>query len=439
MRDLLFIGVVFVCAFVALRRPVFGILAFTCLGFLNPHSMTWGLGKILPLSQIVAIGTIIGYLFWQEPKRFPHQRETLLLLLLWGMFGVSTIFAIFPGRAFEFFIHISKILLMVFLSTALITNEIRLNWLVRVIALSVGFYGLKGGIFFLITGGNYIVWGPEESFLYANNSIGLALAMNVPLLFYLSKTETNKWLRWMERAMLVFSYPATIGSFSRGAWVGLAIVTVLVILRSKYRFLLMATVGIVGVIILPFLPQLFPPKVVERYDLLVNYEEESSAQSRFWNWECCKRVGFAHPLTGGGFDFYSKEIYEKYFPEFLERWPDKVWTCHSMWYTMFSNHGFPGLFLWIGLIGSCFLSLRQIHSFGKTHAKTMCFIYYAEMLQVALVAFMVVGTFLDAAYFDMFYYLVAAIIIIKERMRCLESETSSATGLGERNGVAVNA
>jgi hypothetical protein len=36
------------------------------------------------------------------------------------------------------------------------------------------------------------------------------------------------------------------------------------------------------------------------------------------------------------------------------------------------------------------------------------------MLKAALITFIVVGTFYDAAYFDMFYYLVAAIIIIKE-------------------------
>jgi probable O-glycosylation ligase (exosortase A-associated) len=423
MRDLLLVGVVFVCAFVALRHPVIGILAFTCLGFLNPHSMTWGRGRILPLSQIVAIGTIIGYLLWQ-PKRFPRQRETILLLLLWGMFGVSTIFAIYPQKAFEFFIKISKILLMVLLATSLINNENRLHWLLRIISLSIGFYGLKGGIFFLTTGGNYMVLGPEDSFLEANNAIGLALAMNVPLLFYLSKMENYKWFRWTMRAMLAFSYPATIGTFSRGAWVGLAIVTALVILRSKYRLLVMPIIVISGIIILLYFPQLFSQRVVERYGELANYKEESSAQSRFWNWECCKRVGFAHPLTGGGFDFYSKEIYEKYFPEFLERNPGKVWTCHSMWYTIFSNHGFPGFFLWAGLIGSCFFSLRRIRSYGKTHGNAMWFIYNAEMVEVALVAFMVVGTFYDAAYFDMFYYLVAVIVIIKERIRHLPAEAS---------------
>ncbi len=426
MRDLLFIAVVVISSLIALRRPVFGILTFICLGFLNPQSMTWTIGRNFRFAQITGISTIVGYLFWQEPKRFPRQRESLLLLALWGMFGVSTLFAIFPENALEFLIHVSKILLVAILCTSLINNEHRLHWLLRVISLSIGFYGLKGGVFFLITGGNYMVWGPEGSFLFANNSIGLAFAMNVPLLFYLSKVETHKWLRWIMRTMLVFSYPATIGTFSRGAWLGLAVGTALMVIKGKYRFILVPMIAILAIFSLPYLPQIFPQRVVDRYGALVDYEQERSAQSRFWNWECCKRVGMANPLHGGGFDFYSKEVYERYFPEFLERWPGKLWTCHSVWFTIFGEHGFPGLFLWFALITSCFLSLRQMRLYGKIHIEMAWITHYVNMLQASLFVFMVVGTFVDAAYFDMFYYLVAVIIIIKERMRRLEFEPSKA-------------
>src|SRR5581483_9684515 len=173
------------CALKALYQPVFGLLLFTCLGFLNPHSMTWGIGRTFPFSQLAGITTIVGYLFWSEPKRFPRQQELMLLLALWGMFGISTLFAIYPDKALTPFIRLSKILLMVFLSLSLINTDQRLHLLLRVIAFSLGFYGFKAGIFVILNGGNYLVWGPEDSFLYANNSIGLALAMNIPLLWYL--------------------------------------------------------------------------------------------------------------------------------------------------------------------------------------------------------------------------------------------------------------
>jgi hypothetical protein len=37
-------------------------------------------------------------------------------------------------------------------------------------------------------------------------------------------------------------------------------------------------------------------------------------------------------------------------------------------------------------------------------------------LQISLAAYVVVGTFIDAAYFDMLYYLIAMVVIMKERL-----------------------
>ena len=116
------------CALVALRRPTFGMLVFVFLGIFVPHSMTWAIARNSPLSQLVAIATIAGYLFWNEPKKFPRQRESILLLLLWSMFGISTLFAIYPDRAFSDLKDVSKILLVIFLITSLINSEQRLRW-----------------------------------------------------------------------------------------------------------------------------------------------------------------------------------------------------------------------------------------------------------------------------------------------------------------------
>jgi len=357
MRDAVLIGIVIVCSLVALRRPVFGLYVFVCFGFLNPHSLTWTFGRTTPMSQIIGIATIVGYVFSPEPKRFPVVWESILLLGLWATFGLTTITAMKPDQALDRFVLISKVFLMIFLSISLISTTTRLHVLLKVIAFSLGFYAIKGGIFVLLTGGQYMVWGPEDSFLAANNSIGLALAMNIPLLAFLLKIEARPWVRLLIRAMVVLSYPAIVGTYSRGAWLGLAIVTALLVLKSKYRLRLVAVGVLFGILFGASLPQFLPDRTIQRYDELANYEQESSAESRFWNWEFCKRVGLAHPLNGGGFDFYGKELYYNYYPEFVERWgTNKYWSCHSVWLTILSEHGIPGFLLWIALIVSCFIS-----------------------------------------------------------------------------------
>src|SRR5262249_32644610 len=161
--------------------------------------------------------------------------------------------------------------LMVFLSMSLINTEYDLHMLVRVIALSLGFLALKGGIFVLITGGNYMVWGPDRSFLTSNTAFGLALSMNIPLLYYLMKIETNAWLRWIMLAELVLSYPAILGTYSRGAWLASGIVTSLILIKSKHKLLVLPMVYVLAISVQPYLTQILPQRAFARYDDLVNY------------------------------------------------------------------------------------------------------------------------------------------------------------------------
>jgi probable O-glycosylation ligase (exosortase A-associated) len=296
----------------------------------------------------------------------------------------------------------------------LVNNEKRLFLFMRVIALSIGIYGLGGGIFAIMTGGSSMVYGPEDSFLYSNNAIGMAFAMNAPLLFYLAKMERRLWLQRVMWAMLAMSYPATICTFSRGAWIGLTVSTALIALKSKYRVLLIVGGVILGTVLAPSLIALAPDRVVGRFQDLQNYQEEGSAQSRFWTWEFCARVGIGRPLHGGGFDFYNEETYRTYFPEYLTHWTTAIHSCHSMWFTILGEHGIPGIAIWLMLLGSCFLSLRRILSHANAHGEMSWAINYGNMLQAALISYAITGIFLDTAYFDIFYQLVAATVVLKE-------------------------
>jgi O-antigen ligase len=205
----------------------------------------------------------------------------------------------------------------------------------------------------------------------------------------------------------------------------MAVAIAFLLLRSRRKFLIIVPALIVLIVALPLLGSILPQRVDERFDEFVNYQGEGSAESRFWNWEMCRRVGVGNPINGGGFDFYSLEIYEKYYPEFLVRWPGKVWSCHSVWLTLLGEHGFPGFLLWVGLIISCFLSLARIRRTDRKRNATTAATGYAMTIAASLSVFVVSGTFLDAAYFDVFYYIVAFVIICKD----LFLETSIPEGM----------
>jgi probable O-glycosylation ligase (exosortase A-associated) len=413
MRDIILLTAVAIASLIAIRRPSFGLLTFAVLGFIAPQSYTWGFARIFPFSQIVAVSTILGIFLSSEKKTFFLRRETFLLISLWVFFGLSTLTALYPTDAFDQFVLVSKIFLMIIVATTVINTVGRLNWLIRVVGYSLGFYGLKGGLFAILSGGDLIVWGPEGSFLYANNSIGLGLAMNIPILLYLLKVEQSSWLRRLLRLTLFLTYPAIICTYSRGAWLGMVIVTVASLFKSRNKVLAVALTVILAVVFQMVVSQIGPERLQDRYDTLVNYEEDASAQSRFWNWEFCKRVGLARPLSGAGFDFYRLESYANFYPEFLTRWPGKVWSCHSTWLTVFAEHGIPGAGIWLSLMMCSVISLKQIRAYASTATPKSHLLDFVDMVQNSLIAYVVVGTFIDAAYFDILYYFIGFIVIQK--------------------------
>jgi probable O-glycosylation ligase (exosortase A-associated) len=237
MRDIAVTLAVFGSLPFILRRPWIGILVWTWLGFMNPHRMAWGFSTDMPFAYIVALTTLAGMLFSREPKRIPWERESVVLLLFVCWMVITTIFAIYPSLAWLQFEKVIKIQLMIFVAMMLITTPERLKLLVWVIALSLAFYGVKGGIFTIVHGGVYRVQGPPNTFIGGNNEIGLALAMTVPLLYFLARSMAQSWLRPAVYVVMILTAIAAIGTQSRGALLGMAAMGAMFWLKSKNKLL----------------------------------------------------------------------------------------------------------------------------------------------------------------------------------------------------------
>ena len=427
MRDLLLLFITSLCSLGALRSPFFGLMCYVGYAVVSPQSYMWNIGSDFPHSKYIAVCTILGYLFSSETKQFPRQRESYILIGLWVVFAISTMVAMYPAPASRSLTLVSKIFLIALLSTSIINTEDRLHTMLKVIALGLGFYGLRAGIFVILTGATAPIWGPKDTYFEANNTIGMALAINVPMLYYLSKVEPRYWLRWAIRVMLIFSYPAVAGTFARASWIGLALMTALIVIKSRRKVLTLIAVGVFAITAASLVPRLVSSQLTQRFETLENPEDDGSAQTRFWSWEFCMRVGTARPWFGGGFNLYSLDAYAQYYPEFLDRWPGKVWQCHNMWLSIFAEHGYPGILLWSGLILSCLFSLRQIRSYGRATEGSSWLVDYANMFQISLLGFIIIGIFVDFAYYEVFYQLVAAIICMKEIVKSKANDQLSTT------------
>src|SRR5438034_1506555 len=212
MRDVALTLVIFGTLPFILWRPYIGILVWTWIGFMNPHRLTWSFAYDMPFAMIVALVTLVGALSSREPKKIPWTRETILLLVFLTWMLLTTINAMYPELAWFKLNQFWKILLMIYVTMMLMQSKERINQLVWVVALSIGFYGVKGGIFTIVHGGVYHVKGPEGRFIGGDNEMGLALIMTIPLLRYLQLTTSKTWVRSGLAVAMVLCAIATVGS-----------------------------------------------------------------------------------------------------------------------------------------------------------------------------------------------------------------------------------
>ncbi|MGH9891843.1 MAG: putative O-glycosylation ligase, exosortase A system-associated, partial [bacterium] len=369
--------------------------------------LTWGFAYSMPFGMIVMGATVIGLPFARGVKGLPNAREIYLLFLLWAWFLVTTMFAFYPDAAWEQFSKVSKVLLGTFVSILLLQEEKKCKALIWVIALSVGFFGFKGGIWAILTGGGNMVLGPPESFIAGNTEIGLALNMVIPLLVFLRRRATKVWLRQLLLAITCLSVPASLMTYSRGALLGLAVVLPLLFLKSRAKLILLPIL-IVGALVGP---SLMPAKWTQRMGTIETYQDDASANQRLNSWWLAFQIAKDSPVLGGGFRTFSTEIYETYMPGYV--YADRQHDAHSIFLQVLAEHGYPGLALFVGLIVSTLVSLRGLILSTRDRPDQQWITDCARMLEVSLAAYLVSGVFLSMSYFDLFYHLVAITVLLK--------------------------
>src|SRR5262245_16441486 len=315
MRDLILTAIVVGSLPISVARPFIGILMWTWVGFMNPHRLTWGFAFDMPFAQMIAAATLLGFLLTRDRRPVPRTLESALLLAFWVVVALSTAFAMFPDLARDDFMQFSKVLLMAFVTIMLCQDHAKLRVLLMVAAASIGFYGFKGGLFGLATGGQYMVLGPEPSFIGDNNGLGLAMNMTLPLLFFLARNESRKWVRLGLYATFALTALSVLLTYSRGNLIGLAVVLVMILLKSRWKSVTIVAVLVGGLLAGSFLPA----KWFERMDTIQNYEEDGSAMGRIYAWRIARELAWESPLVGGGFRVLQPEVWQRFMPEYT-RW-----------------------------------------------------------------------------------------------------------------------
>ena len=402
MRDILVTLIVFGSLPFIFKRPYLGVLMWVWLSVMNPHTQGWGFAASFPFAAIIAGVTMMSLLFTKESKNFPLTPVTLVLMAFVLWMNVSTVFAIHPEETFIQWKKVMKIMLMTFVTLMIIKTKQHIQLLVLVVVISLGFYGIKGGIFTIKSGGIDLVWGPEGTFIQGNNELALALIMTIPLMHYLQMIYRNIWVRHSLTVAMILCAAAAFGSHSRGALLAIAAMGAFLWLKSRQKF----SLGFLMILAIPVLVMFMPDKWSERMDTINTYEEDGSVQGRFNAWWMAFNLATNRPLTGGGFEVTTRELFDLYAPNIM----DIPRAAHSIYFQALGEHGFVGLALYL-LLG--LLTWKTGSWIIRNAAKQEEYRWasnLATMIQVSLVGFSLGGAFLSLLYFDVPYYLMAAMV-----------------------------
>lgn len=403
MRDILITLIVLAGCIYTLKKPYIGILLWSWLGYMNPHRLAYGFAYSMPFAQVTALVLIGSMFFSKDTRKLPINGLTITWIIFILFMGITTLFAYFPEAALEQYISIIKIQLVVFLTMMLITDINKLRELIWVIVLSIGYYSVKGGLFTLLTGGSFKVWGPAGSFVEDNNSLAIAILMVIPLIVYLYQTAQKSLIKKGLFAAIILSLFTVLGSQSRGALLAVITVAGFYWLKSEKKFISGIAILIIALALFKFMPESW----FERMDTIKTYDADASAMGRFNAWEYAFNAA-NDKFLGMGLNSWTRETFFLYAPN-----PEDVHAAHSIYFSVLADHGWIGLFLFLLIFFMAWMKLSKIVKSTRQDDNLKEVNNLASMIQVSLLAYLSGGAFLSLSYYDLPWHLICFVVLLE--------------------------
>lgn len=423
MRDLVLAVLIGGGALASLARPWIGALLFVCISLMSPHVQFGYAAQNWPVATGVGLATLIGMLLTKN-KQNPFVGAPVWALIAFNVWICVTLpFSMHFEESYPLWERSMKIFLMLYVTLALITDRRKLNWFVGVVVISIGYYGLKGGVFTLATGGNYRVWGPG-GFIEGNNEVALATITIIPLLRYLQTQVRSRFVVHSIAVTMALCVITALGTYSRGALLGLTAMAGYFWWKSERKVVW----GIGGLLVGLGALSLMPEQWWTRMDTIQSYESDTSALGRINAWLMAWNLARDN-LFGGGFMIWTEPTFRRYAPN-----PADVHAAHSIYFQTLGEHGFIGLALFLSIGIFTFQTTERLVRISKRSFEYAWAGQLGAMVQVSMISYGVGGAFLSLAYYDLPYDVMAMAVLALRFVRHKQMSAAGRPGAGPGEG-----
>jgi putative inorganic carbon (hco3(-)) transporter len=404
MRGLILVATLLVTLGIAFAYPYVGVLTWVWFALMNPQDAVYTF-QWLPLNLIIAIVALTSWLVSRERKTIPGGVTAIICyaLVFWMTFN-QFLFGADVSYSITFWDRMWKTFLMGMVVAILTTSKVRFHALMWIVALSLGYWGVKGGLFTIATGGGSRVLGPGNTDLSDNNQFALVIVTLIPILNYLRLHSANRHIRLGLLGATILCIITVIGSYSRGGVIALAFLGAAFWIRAKQKLIYPIAAAVIIIPILHFMPDSF----WERMNTINSYQTDTSFEARVDAWMVAWKYAVAHfPFGAGFYALQEAKIYLQYSPTGIPH------AAHSIYFQVLGENGFVGLALYLLMIVAALIDCRTVLKRTRNAPELRWANDLARMLQLSLAAFCVGGAALSLAYYDMFVLLIWLSVALK--------------------------
>jgi len=377
------------------RQPVsfWFVLIYVFFEYVRPQQIYEGmLGP--PYTLIAILLALVSFLF--EGRKFRFQTPELLLTIFTLIVLASSVTAYEPSISFSYknlSLYLGWFLIYLLIANSLDSEERFLLFLLFFLLYSVKMsqFGTRG---WSAVGFGFNAYGATGAPGFFSNSgeFGIQMCIFLPLVvaFILALKEYwPLWARWVAWAIAGTAITGIIASSSRGALIGLAGVSLWMLLKSRHKFRgLLATAALAGLVY-----GITPPEQKDRFQSIGH---DASSTSRTRNWKDGLEIMNRYPVLGIGYANWGKYHAVNYGTELLP---------HNVFIEAGAELGYTGLAAFLALIGCTFVVNSRTRRLAKQFPRDRGFFMsqMAHGLDGALVGFLVSGFFVTVLYYPFFW------------------------------------
>ncbi len=255
-------------------------------------------------------------------------------------------------------------------------------------------------------------YGPGNYF-DDENDLALYVNMWIPFCYFLFFSYRGILKKIICFSGLIFGLLSVVVSFSRGGFIGLVTMGIVVWLFSKRKvFSLLIVIVLSGLVFIYAGDQYWSEMST------VTNSAEGTGRARIESWKSAWYMFIDRPFGVGGNNF------QVWFPEYQTDWFKRgMWgrVAHSLWFTLIPELGILGIYIYISLL---YKNIKVIFKFKNIYFNDndedrKYFSYFGRALIASFAGYFSSGTFISVLYYAHYWYLVGLIICAKN---LLESE-----------------